>query len=142
MQSNQRKSALEKWKEAHREYYLAQKSRLAARPEYKALRRERYKANVEELTLLGILPRKRGRPAMYEGAEATEMRRQRAREASSRYRARLLSLRTEKDEYESETASESCNRSSSSDGSPAQCPEERDWLGPADPSWTVSHAGG
>ena len=144
MQSNQRKSALEKWKEAHREYYLAQKSRLAARPEYKALRRERYKANVEELTLLGILPRKRGRPALYEGAEATEMRRQRAREASTRYRARILSLRNEKDEYEieSETGSESSNRSSSSDRSPAECPQERNWLGIKDTHWAVSTAGG
>jgi hypothetical protein len=140
--NNQRKSALEKWKETHREYYLAQKRRLASRPEYKALRRERYRANVEELTLLGILPRKRGRPAMYEGAEATEMRRQRAREASTRYRARLLSLRTEKDEYESSTASEGSNRSSSSDGSSAFCPQERNWLGVKDTHWAVSTAGG
>ena len=73
MQSNQKKTSLEKWKEAHREYYLAQKRRLAARPEYKALRREKYRANVNELTLLGILPRKRGRPQMYEGTEATEI---------------------------------------------------------------------
>ena len=142
MQSNQKKTSLEKWKEAHREYYLAQKRRLAARPEYKALRRERYRANVNELTLLGILPRKRGRPALYEGTEATEMKRQRAREASARYRAKTISLRTKKDEYESETASESCNRSSSSDGSSTDGPQERSRFGSQNPYWAISTAGG
>ena len=142
MQSNQKKTPLEKWKEAHREYYLAQKRRLASRPEYLLLRRERYRAHVEELTLLGILPRKRGRPQMYEGTEATEMKRQRAREASARYRAKTISLRTKKDEYESETASENCNRSSSSDGSSTDGPQERYWADFENPSWQISHAGG
>ena len=143
MQSNQKKTPLEKWKEAHREYYLAQKRRLAARPEYLLLRRERYRAHVEELTLLGILPRKRGRPQMYEGTEATEMKRHRAREASARYRAKLISQQQEKDEYNSsETASESCDRSSSSDGSSTDGPEERHWAGFENPSWSISHAGG
>ena len=142
MQSNQKKTSLEKWKEAHREYYLAQKRRLAARPEYKALRRERYRANVNELTLLGILPRKRGRPQMYEGTEATEMKRQRAREASARYRAKTISLRTKKDEYESETASESCNRSSSSDGSSTDGAQIWHRAGPQNKFWPISNAGG
>ena len=143
MQS-QRKTSLEKWKEAHREYYLAQKRRLAARPEYKALRRERYRAHVEELTLLGILPRKRGRPTMYEGPEATEMKRQRAREASARYRSKLISQRQEKDEYESnETASEGSTGSSNSAGrSAADGPEERSRFGHQNRYWPISNAGG
>jgi hypothetical protein len=141
--NNQRKTSLEKWKEAHREYYLAQKRRLAARPEYKALRRERYRAHVDELTLLGILPRKRGRPTMYEGTEATEMKRQRAREASARYRAKLISQRLEKDEYESsETASETSDRSSSSDGSSADGAQIWHRAGPQNAYWPLSTAGG
>jgi hypothetical protein len=140
--NNQMKSALEKWKEANREYYLQQKRNLAARPEYKAHRREMYKAHVEELTLLGILARKRGRPTLYEGTEAIEMRRQKAREASVRYRARLISQRQEKDEYESETASESGNRSSSSGGSSADGPEERSRFSAQNPYWPISAAGG
>ena len=35
--------AVEKWKEKNREYYLAQKRRLAHRPEYLAHRRQMYK---------------------------------------------------------------------------------------------------
>ena len=141
--NNQRKTSLEKWKEAHREYYLAQKRRLAARPEYKALRRERYRAHVDELTLLGILPRKRGRPTMYEGTEATEMKRQRAREASSRYRAKLISQRLEKDEYESsETASEGSTGPSDSSGSSADCATQLSRFGSENPYWPLSHAGG
>ena len=115
---------MQRWKEAHREYYLAQKRRLAARPEYKAHRREMYRAKVEELTLLGILPRKRGRPRMYEGEEALEMRRQRARESTARYRAKRISQQQEKDDHESETTSEVSHRSSDSAGSSADSPQE------------------
>jgi hypothetical protein len=142
MQS-QRKTSVERWKETHREYYLAQKRRLASRPEYKALRRERYRDHVEELTLLGILPRKRGRPTMYEGTEATEMKRQRAREASARYRAKLISQRLEKDEYESsETASEGSTGPSDSSGSSADCATQLSRFGSENPYWPLSHAGG
>ena len=142
--NNQRKTSVERWKEAHREYYLAQKRRLAARPEYKAIRRERYREHVEELTLLGILPRKRGRPAMYSGTEATEMRRQRAREASARYRAKIISQRQEKDEYEceSETASETSTGSSDSDRSSAERPEERSRFSHQNAYWALQAAGG
>jgi len=141
--NNQRKSSVERWKAMHREYYLAQKRRLASRPEYKALRRERYRDHVEELTLLGILPRKRGRPTMYEGKEAIEMKRQRAREASSRYRAKIISQRLEKDEYESsETASEGIHFESDSSGSSANSAEERSRFTSENPYWPLSHAGG
>ena len=58
---------------AHRDYYLEQKRRLATRPEYKAHRRAVYKQRTDELKLLGILPRKRGRPQMYVVPEAFEM---------------------------------------------------------------------
>ena len=140
---SQRKSSLERWKIANREYYLAQKRRLAARPEYKAHRREKYRAHVEELTLLGILPRKRGRPTLYEAEEATEMKRQRAREASSRYRAKIISQRLEKDEYESsETASEGSTGPSDSSGSPTLGPEERCRFNSPNPYWALSAAGG
>jgi hypothetical protein len=143
MESNShRKSALEKWKDTHREYYLAQKRKLAARPSYLAHRREKYRAKVEDLTLLGILPRKRGRPTMYEGEEATEMKRQRAREASARYRARLLSLRTEKDEYESETASQDSSGPSDSSGSSADGAQIWHRAGPQNAYWALSNAGG
>ena len=39
-----------------------------------------YKKTVDELKLLGILPRKRGRPAMYGHGEALDINRDRARE--------------------------------------------------------------
>ncbi len=81
-----RRVACEKWKIANRDYYLEQKRRLASRPEYKAHRREMYRERVGELTLLGVLPRKRGRPLMYVGPEALEIKRQRARKAAARYR--------------------------------------------------------
>ena len=144
MESNShRKSALEKWKDTHREYYLAQKRKLAARPSYLAHRRERYRAHVDELTLLGILPRKRGRPTMYEGTEATEMKRQRAREASSRYRAKLISQRLEKDEYESsETASETSDPGSDSIGSSTDGAQIWHRAGPQNAYWPLSTAGG
>ena len=94
-----RRIACEKWKRTHREYYLDQKRRLANRPEYKAHRRAMYKQHTDELKLLGLLPRKKGRPQMYVGPEALEMKRQRAREAAARYRARqLFSQRIQKDE--------------------------------------------
>ena len=80
-----RRVACEKWKRNNREYYLEQKRLLASRPEYKEHRREMYKQRTDELKLLGILPRKRGRPMMYVGPEALEMKRQRAREAAARY---------------------------------------------------------
>ena len=141
--AEKQKTALQMWKEKHREYYLAQKRRLAARPEYKAHRREMYKAKVDELKLLGILPRKRGRPLMYIGEEAKEMRRRKAREASVRYRARLISQRLNKDEYESSSpASETSNRSSSSGGSSADGPEERSRFSAQNPYWPISAAGG
>ncbi len=81
-----RRAACERWTIAHREYDIAQKRKLANRPEYKAHRREMYKRHTDDLKLLGVLPRKRGRPQMYVGPEALEMRRQRAREAARRYR--------------------------------------------------------
>ena len=38
------RDAVETWKKNNREYYLMQKRILAARPEYLAIRRERYRA--------------------------------------------------------------------------------------------------
>ena len=46
--AEEQQTAMQRWKEKHRDYYLAQKRRLAARPEYKAHRREMYRAKVEE----------------------------------------------------------------------------------------------
>ena len=93
-----RRMACEKWKINHREYYPNQKRELATRPEYRAHRREMYKQHTDELGMLGILPRKRGRPMMYVGPEAIEMKRQRAREAAAQYRLKQLSQIEEKDE--------------------------------------------
>lgn len=81
-----RRAAVERWKVRHREYYLRQKRELSSRPEYRAKVRARYHAHKAEFMDAGILPKKRGRPRLYDGEEAREMRRQRAREASARYR--------------------------------------------------------
>ena len=142
MVEEKQQTALQRWKEKNREYYLAQKRKLAARPEYKKHRREMYRAKVEELTLLGILPRKRGRPTMYEGTEAIEMRRQRARESTARYRAKRNSQQQEKDDLESETGSEVSHRSSDSAGSSADSPQERNRFSCQNAYWALSNAGG
>ena len=118
-----RRIACEKWKRTHREYYLDQKRRLANRPEYKAHRRAMYKERCDELKLLGILPRPKGRPRMYVGPEALEMKRQRAREAAARYRAcQLFSQRIQKDESTTTSAPEceSSDRCSDCRGDTAQ----------------------
>ena len=140
--AEKQQTALQIWKEKHREYYLAQKRRLAARPEYKKHRREMYRAKVEELTLLGILPRKRGRPTLYAGDEALEMRRQRARESTARYRARRISQPDEKDDHESETASEVSHRSSDSAGSSTNSTTEFGRFSSQNAYWALSNAGG
>ena len=94
----QRRSACERWKQQNRDYYLEQKRRLAARPEYKAHRREMYKQKVDELKELGILPRKRGRPTMYDPKEALEIKRDKAREYAMRSRdAKQISHLSEND---------------------------------------------
>jgi hypothetical protein len=103
-----RRATVERWKSKNREKYLDQKRRLANRPEYKAHRREMYREKVDELTRIGILPRKRGRPQMYFGQEALEMKRQRAREAAARWRLKQqISRLEEKDESNNSTTSES-----------------------------------
>ena len=88
----QRRVAFERWKQQNREYYLEQKRSLAARPAYKAHRRAMYKQKVDELKHLGILPRKRGRPAMYDHGEALDIKRDRARAYAMRSRAATTNL--------------------------------------------------
>ena len=61
-----RRAAVELWKAKNRDRYLEQKRQLSARPEYKARRRELYRQQVQELTELGILPRPKGRPRLYD----------------------------------------------------------------------------
>ena len=61
-----RRAAVERWKATTRERYLEQKRQLSSRPEYKARRREMYRQHAQELTQLGILPRPKGRPRLYE----------------------------------------------------------------------------
>ena len=46
------RDAVEKWKENNREYYLMQRRILAARPEYLAIRRERYRARKNDDDLI------------------------------------------------------------------------------------------
>ena len=115
-----KRAAVNRWKAANYDRYLLQKRTLAARPEYKAHRREMYKERTDELKSLGILPRKRGRPMMYEpgSIEAVEMKRQRAREAMARYRLKKISHLREKDNYDSTSSPEceSSDRSSDSSG--------------------------
>ena len=101
-----RRQAVERWKANNYSYYLEQKRTLAARPGYKAHRREMYREKTEELKLLGILPRKRGRPRMYEGSEAIEMKRQRAREAMARYRLKKISQLKENSNHDSASSPE------------------------------------
>ena len=99
---SKRRMAVERWKA--REYDLKQKRELSARPEYRAKMRAKYHEQQAELREAGILPRKLGRPRMYEGEEAIEMKQQRAREARARYKQRQkLSHVKEKYEYQSET---------------------------------------
>ena len=104
---SKRRIACERWKQQNREYYLEQKRRLASRPEYKAHRRQMYRQKVDELKLLGILPRKRGRPTMYDHGEALEMKRERARQYAVRSRAtRKISLLIENVNNESTSSSQ------------------------------------
>ena len=85
-----RRAAFQRWKTNNREYYLQQKRDLSARPAYKAHRREIYRAKRQELIAEGLAPRKLGRPQLYFVEEAIERKRERAREAAARYRARKL----------------------------------------------------
>ena len=111
-----RRVACERWKRNNREYYLEQKRRLSSRPDYRAHRRQMYKDRTDELKLLGILPRKRGRPTMFVGPEALDRKRERAREAATRYRARQkLSPVQEKDESTESSARSSEESDSFSD---------------------------
>ena len=109
-----KRAAVNRWKAANYDRYLLQKRTLAARPEYKAHRREMYREKTDELKLLGILPRKRGRPQMYEGSEAIEMKRRRAREAMARYKLNKISQLKDNDNYDSMSTPkcESSDRSS------------------------------
>lgn len=75
---------MERWKANNKDYYLRQKRELSARPEHRAKMRARYHCQQAELREAGILPRPLGRPRLYEGEEALEMKRQRAREAAAR----------------------------------------------------------
>ena len=102
-----RRAAVERWKAKNREYYLQQKRELSARPEYRVRMRARYHEQQAVLREAGILPRKLGRPRLYEGQEALERKRERQREATARYRMKIFSQVQEKDESTtSETTSE------------------------------------
>ena len=98
-----RRACCERWKIRNREKYLNQKRILGSRDSYKLHRKVMYRERVDELKVLGILPRKRGRHQLYTGSEALEVKRHRAREATTRYRARQISHLKEKYESESST---------------------------------------
>ena len=106
-----RRAAVERWKANNREYYLQQKRDLGSRPEYRLRMREKYAAGREELKQAGILPRRMGRPRLYEGVEALEMQRQRARLASARYQAKKKLSRL----YQNDESTTSTDPSSESD---------------------------
>ena len=82
------RAAVRRWKAKNREYYLQQKREASATPEYRARMRKRYAQKQQELKDAGILPRKMGRPRLYSPEEWINVERERAREASARYRAR------------------------------------------------------
>ena len=100
-----RRAAVERWKANHREYYLRQKRELSARPEYRAKMRAKYAEQQRELKEAGIVPRKMGRPRLYDGQEAIDIRRQRAREYSARDRLKINSQIEEKDESTTNSSS-------------------------------------
>ena len=60
--------------------------------------RATYAEQQGELREAGILPRKMGRPRLYEGEEALERKRQRQREATARYRMNICSQAQSNDE--------------------------------------------
>ena len=106
-----RGAAVERWKAHNRDYCLQQQRELSARPEYRAKMRARYASQQAELREAGILPRPLGRPRLYDGQEALEMKRQRAREATARYRARQFFSHVNK-KYESTTTSSTTSENS------------------------------
>ena len=112
-----RRRAVEQWKANNREYYLRQKRQLSARPEYRAKMRARYASQQTELREAGIIPRKLGRPRLYDGEEALEVKRQRGKEATARYRLRKISQLQEKNHHDSTNTSECENSDRSSDSS-------------------------
>ena len=103
-------AAVERWKANNREYYLKQKRELSARPQYRAKMLAKYNREQAEKKDAGILLRKMGRPRMYDGEEAIEMKKQRAREASARYRRRRELFHVEENN-ESTTSSSSSEKS-------------------------------
>ena len=105
----ERRAAVEAWKTRNRDYYLAQKRELASRPEYLAHRRDIYQQRKNELSLLGILPKKLGRPILYTPEVRLERRREKNRRASARYRNNLFSLGINKDDTTNSTECESTN---------------------------------
>ena len=100
-----RRAAVERWKANNRDYYLQQKRELSARPEYRARMRAKYAEQQQELKDAGILPRKMGRPRLYEGQEAIDMRRQMSRQATARYMLKKKSQMQEKDESTTNSSS-------------------------------------
>ena len=74
-----RRIAVEKWKMNNREYYLAQKRELSKRPSYREKVRDRYRAKRIELIAAGLLPKKPGRPKLYDDEDNTEKRNQSVR---------------------------------------------------------------
>ena len=117
-----RRASVEKWKVKNREYYLQQKRELAARPEYRAKCRARYREKRDALKEAGLLPVKLGRPVLYEGQEAIDRRRQGAREASARYRRRrkFSQAKENHESTPSQRTGETTDRSGDSSGSPSQ----------------------
>ena len=104
-----RRATVESWKIRNREYYLKQKRELASRPIYLAHRRDIYQQRKNELSLLGILPKKLGRPVLYTPDVRLERRRENNRKASARYRNNLFSLGINKDDTTNSTECESTN---------------------------------
>ena len=65
-----------------------------------------YRQKVDELKQLGILPRKRGRPTVYDPKEALEMKRDKAREYAMRLRTAKQISQLQENDNTSESSSE------------------------------------
>ena len=132
------REACRRWKAKNREYYLKQQREASARPEYRARMRQRYAEKQQELKDAGILPRKMGRPRLYSPEEWVNVERERAREASARYRARRKnSLLYQNDEHtKTENSSEESDRSSHSSSHTTNCASIRHWVSDND-EWKI-----
>ena len=107
--TTKRRTACERWKRKHYEYYLAQKRFLSARPEYKAHRREMYKIKKEMMMIdEDYVAPIRGRPRIYDSDQRLLRKRECAKNWATRSRARNIISAPLKDQHDSDENSTEC----------------------------------